>query len=36
LQRDIINKQILRNAIVLAQLYKFIKNGERYSNHDIN
>ena len=35
-QCDILNKQILMNVIVLVQLYKFIENGERYSNHDIN
>jgi hypothetical protein len=28
--------QILRNAIVLVHMYKFIENGERYSKSDIN
>jgi len=29
-----INNQILRNAIVLVQMYKYIENGERYSPND--
>jgi hypothetical protein len=28
--------QILRNAIVLVHMYKFIENGERYSKSDCN
>ena len=28
--------QILRNAIVLVQMYKFIENGQRYSPFDLN
>ena len=28
-------EQILRNAVVLVQMYKYIENGERYSTDDI-
>ena len=33
---DQINTQIMRNAIVLVQLYKHIDRGERYSPSDPN
>ncbi len=33
-ERGIVKDQIMRNAIVLVQLYKYIENGERYSFTD--
>ena len=34
-QIKLVREQILRNAIVLVQMYKYIENGERYSIDDI-
>ena len=36
LQFNNIRTQILRNAIVLVQMYKYIENGQRYSPNDVS